>query len=296
VFTTWVSVTKWVRYVPTAPRVLYFRRNSSHGASTSWKATVRLTSATGRVDYPAIAASGSYVYVAYTDSATGSIRLKVSADRGAHWRTVTVGTTTRSGPSGRAGWPAIAASGANVAVTWLADNASTLKARISMDRAGTWAAATTIGQSGSSPSVAAAGSRVAVAWTDPALKVRTWTAGVWADPITLPGTDGVASEEPYGPVPALTGTSALAVAYSSCTLNCNYEEDISPQASLIWRSSLDGGATWAPSDVVGSSGSSAQRINDMPTILWPSATRPYIVWNGWTAGTYSYRLYLRVGV
>ena len=296
VYVAWVSVTKWVKYSPTAPRVLYVRRNSSHGASTAWKTTLRLTSSTGRVDYPAIAASGSYVYVAYTDSATGSVKLKVSADRGARWKTVTVGSTTRSGPSGRAGWPAVAAYGSNVAVSWLSDNAGTLRARISTSRGTSWAAATIMGQSGSTPSVAAVGSRVAVAWTDPAVKVRTWTAGAWAAPITLPGTDEVTSEEPYGPVPALTGTNGLAVAYSSCTSNCDDGEDVSPRASLIWRSSLDGGATWAPSDVVGSSGSSAQRLNDMPTILWPSATKPCLLWNGWTQGTSSYRLYLRVGV
>jgi TolB protein len=297
VYAAWVSVTKWVKYSPTAPRVLYFRRNTSHGTSTAWKSTLRLTSSTGRVDYPAIAASGSYVYVAYTDSATGSVKLKVSADRGVHWKTVTVGSTTRSGSSGRAGWPAVAAYGANVAVSWLGDIAGTLRARVSTTRGASWAATATMGASGSTPSVAASGSRVAVAWTDPAVKVRTWTAGAWADPITLPGTDGVAAEEPYGPVPALTGANGLAVTYSSCTFNCDgAEDDVSPRASLIWRSSLDGGATWAPSDVLGSSGSSAQRINDMPTILWPSPTRPFVVWNGWSAGTLSYRQYLRVGV
>ena len=38
------------------------------GRQTAWNTTKRLTSLSGRVDYPTVAAAGSNVYVAYTDS------------------------------------------------------------------------------------------------------------------------------------------------------------------------------------------------------------------------------------
>ena len=107
VYAAWVSQTKWIGYDPKAPRVLYVRANTNHGSTTAWRTAVRVSSATGRVDYPAIAASGNSVYVAYTDADTGNVRLATSRDRGATWtyRTLGTGTYQTSGSNGRAATP-----------------------------------------------------------------------------------------------------------------------------------------------------------------------------------------------
>ena len=108
VYAAWVTQTRIYRYSPTAPRVLYLRVNTNHGASASWKTAIRLTSKTGRVDVPTIAASGNDVHVAWTDSVSGAIKVASSRDRGASWKTTSIGSTTESTKSGRWGEPAVA--------------------------------------------------------------------------------------------------------------------------------------------------------------------------------------------
>src|SRR5262249_41291841 len=71
VYVTWVSQTKIVKFSPTAPRVLYVRVNTNHGAAANWRTTVRLSSTAGRVGVPTIAAAGTDVYVAWTSGNTG---------------------------------------------------------------------------------------------------------------------------------------------------------------------------------------------------------------------------------
>ncbi len=116
VYAAWVSQTKLVAYDPKAPRVLYVRTNTNHGSTTAWQSAVRVSSATGRVDYPAIAASGNSVYVTYTDANTGNVRLATSRDRGATWtyRTLGVGHVSSTGSNGRAAYPSMAVSGTRV--------------------------------------------------------------------------------------------------------------------------------------------------------------------------------------
>ena len=115
VYATWVSTKRWVNYSGKDPRVLYLRVNSSHGSPTKWSVNRRLTISTGRVDLPTVAAAGSHVYVAYTNSNTGAVMLKISHDRGKTWRTVTIGQTSYHDASGYSGWPRVSASG-----TWWA--------------------------------------------------------------------------------------------------------------------------------------------------------------------------------
>src|SRR5262249_47952954 len=159
-YAAWVSTTKWIAYSGTAPRVLYFRRNTNHGSSTAWGPIVRLTSTTGRVDYPQISTAGASVYVTYTDSVTGSVKVAITADRGVHWKTVTVGSTTRTSSSGRLGYPVDASAGKNVGVAWVADPAGTVKARVSTDSGATWGTVVTLGITTTTPSGAATGTRV----------------------------------------------------------------------------------------------------------------------------------------
>lgn len=291
VYVTWVSQTKIVRYSPTAPRVLYVRVNTSHGASTSWRSPVRLTSTSGRVDYPTIAASGYDVHVAWTDAVTGSVKVATSRDRGATWKKVSLGTTSLYDKSGKVGLPAVAVSGSTVAVTWLADRYGTIKARISTNRGVSWGSAVTVGsQSAGSVSVAVRGSRIAVAWaTASDVVVRQRVGGTWGEPV---GAGGLAStpEGPflYGPAVALQDPQRVAVAWAE-----GHEAD-PDRSNLRWAESSDGGASWFATQTIAAAATSRWR-NDYPSILWPTASTRYVAWNGWTPWSTSYRLYLRKG-
>jgi hypothetical protein len=163
VYTAWISTTKWVHYSGTAPRVLYFKRNTSNGSSSAWSTTVRLTPTSGRVDAPTIAASGAYVYVTWTDSVSGSVRVAISSNRGATWRQVTIGSTTNvAGTSGKYGLPAIGAYGSSVAVAYASDPSLTVKTRVASAYGATWAPTVTLGTTDSSPDVSVYGNRVGV--------------------------------------------------------------------------------------------------------------------------------------
>ena len=328
VYATWVSTTRWVKYSGTAPRALYFRRNSDHGRSTKWGSIVRLTSTTGRVDYPVLAASGSYVYVAWTDSSNGNIKLARSSNRGGTWKTMTIGTTSKSSTSGRNGFPEVSASGSTVAVTWVADSANTAKVRISTSSGVSWGTTVGLGATTYVPDVSAVGGRVGVAWVSGGIKVRIASAGVWGGVRSLPVTDGISSEHQAGPAIALFGTSSVGIAYTSTdavpvgsagtassaprsgstgpgaprtleptapsTPGVHAAETV-PATSLIWRESTDNGVTWAVSDVLGAP-TTNRPVNDSPSVYWPRATRPYLLWSGWRPTTTSYRLYVRAGV
>jgi hypothetical protein len=64
--------------------------------------------------------------------------------------------------------------------------------------------------------------------------------------------------------------------------------------TLRWMESPNGGALWFEPSTVSTNASSRQR-NDWPSVVWPTATTRYVVWNGWTENTNYYRLYMRKG-
>ena len=290
VYAAWVTVTRWHKFSPTAPRVLYVRVNTNHGASTSWRSAVRLTSTSGRVDYPAIAATGSDVYIAYTDANTGAVRLARSHDRGVTWSKRSVGSTAISTSQGKTGLPFVAASGSTVVVTWLSDVNGTVKARISTDRGGTWGTVQTVGgQSIGTPTAAVLGSRIAVAWTTPDdVVVRQRISGTWQPAKVIASLPAGEDPVPYGAQVALSGTTRIGVAWSAEKSTPYYSE-------LKWAESANGGTVWFAAQTLASTSSSSRRANDLPSVLWPTASTRFVVWNGWTYGTYSYRLYLRKG-
>jgi WD40 repeat protein len=293
IYAVWVSTTKWIAYSGTAPRILYVRRNTNHGSTSAWGTTIRLTSTTGRVDYPSISAIGAYVYVAYTDSSMGSVKVAISADHGVHWKTVTVGSTSWTSSSGRGGFPAIASSGSNVGIAWISDQAGTVTARISTTNGSTWGGAMPLGTSTSTPSAAAAGSRVGFAWIQHVASFRIWDNGTWQPDHVVPLTQNHHFEEQLDPALALIGTTQVAIAYSSCTSDCAARDaDQFALSTLMLRISSDGGVSWQQSDQVGVE-ATTHRMNDTPSILWPSAVKPYVLWNGWTENTNNYRLYVR---
>jgi hypothetical protein len=299
VYATWVSTSRWLAYKGAAPRVLYLRRNSNHGSSTAWNTTKRLTSLSGRVDYPTVAAAGSNVYVAYTDSNAGSVRVKISRDRAATWSTVTLGTTSAgSTTAGRYGMPRIAASGNTVIVAWLANADGAVRARVSTDAGRTWSATGAIvGTSTDIPAVAVLGSRAAVAWTDgSSAVVRTWYAGAWSAPKATIVPAGATYTDTYSPAIALNGTGGVGVAWTGCVTACTSWTS-STRANLVWSESKDNGRSWFVGQVLGSPPSTtARRYNDYPSVLWPSATRRHVIWNAGTAGTIAYRIVMRTGI
>jgi Tol biopolymer transport system component len=299
VYATWVSTRKWYAYSGSAPRVVYFRRNTSNGASSAWGPTVRLTSTTGRVDYPVLAASGAYVYVAYTDSVTGAVKVAISANRGTTWRTVTVGSTTLGNSSGHVGLPSIAAASSSVIVTWMSSSTHVVKARIGSSYGASWGATITLGSTTNwSPSAAASGTRLGVAWTTPTgVHLRVATAKVWGAERVLPPTDGYGTEVQYGPALTLLGSGGVGVAYTACIADCTATDpNVVTQSDLVWRQSLDGGATWAVSEVLATSTNGARRQNDVPSIVWKVTKRPFVLWCGWTESSNYYRLYVRAGL
>lgn len=291
VYVAWVSQKKVVRYTPTAPRVLFIRVNTSHGASTKWKSPIRLTSTTGRVDYPTVAASGYDVYVAYTDANTGSVKVAVSHDRGATWTKKTVGATTHSTTDGKAGWPSVAVHGSTVAVAWSADASGRVLARVSTDRGASWGDVAEISpQSLDTVNVAVRGTRVAVAWTtsdDVVLRQRI--DGIWGDPLTI-ASGALVDQAPFAPIVILQDPGRIAIAWA---------EEVrgdAPWTDLRWAESADGGKLWFETQTLAAaSSSSTRRGNDWASVVWPSAGTRYVVWNGWTYNSSNYRLYLRKG-
>jgi hypothetical protein len=292
VYVAWVSQKKVIKYSPTAPRVLYVRVNTRHGVATRWKSTIRLTSKTGRVDFPTIAASGYDAYIAYTDSVTGSVRVAVSHDRGATWKKRSLGTTTVNTKEGRAGWPSVAVSGSTVAVAWVADSSGRIVTRVSTDKGATWDDEAEVSpQSLGHLSVAVRGTRVAAAWTtDDEVVFRQRLDGTWGDPVVVAGLKPGARPVPYSPAVTLQDPQRIAVAWAEEVAGYSHRAD------LRWAESADGGAIWFQAQTVyAASSSSARRVNDWPSILWPSAGTRYVAWNGWTYNTNNFRLYLRKG-
>ena len=291
VYVVWASQTRIIRYSPAAPRVLYVRVNTNYGGATSWRSIVRLSSTSGRIDFPTVAASLDDAHIAWTDSNTGAIKLASSRDRGVTWKTTTLGATTLTTTDGRSGVPSVGVWGSTVAVAWLADGAGTVKARVSTNRGVSWGPIVTIGNGGNSAvSVAVRGSRIAVAWTtvDDVL-VNQNQAGVWGTAVVVSALPSGGPTFPYGAAVALQDPNRIAVSWAETRTTAHYVD-------LRWAESANGGSLWfQPQTLASASSSSARRGNSWPSIVWPAAGTRYVVWNGWTYNTNNYRLYLRAG-
>jgi hypothetical protein len=286
VYATWMSQADFVAYSPAAPRTVYVRASSSHGDPASWGAAVRLTSVRGRVDEPTIAAAGSDVYVAWTDSVTGAVKLATSHDRGAEWRTTRLGGTKRTDDGGSAGLAVVAADGSTVAIAWIADGYGTLKARVSTDRGATWGAASTIANGPyQRASIAVLGDRVAVAWTyNNEVIVRQNVGGVWQSPTVVE----VGWPAVYGPALALQDGGRLGVAWTE-------RLEWGLHGRLLWTESADGGASWFETQAIASELSPSGKMNEWPSIVWPAADKRWVLWNGSQPNIRTNRLYLSSG-
>lgn len=289
VYATWVSQTAWVHYSPTRARVLWVRVNSSHGSSTAWKTAIRLSSTSGRVDYPVIAAYGHDAHIAWTNAATGSIKVSSTRDDGKTWHTLSLGSTTIAGAEGRTGLSAVAVSGSTVVVAWLADPSGTINVRVSTNRGVSFGPVETVGSSATGPvSVAIRSGRIALVWpTADDVVLRQRIGGTWSAAQAVASLPAGEQPQPYAPVVALQDSGRIAVAWSEQLPDLTH-------SVLRWVESPDGGALWfAP--VTLSTATPGHGSNAWASVLWPSASKRYVVWNGWTGGTNYYRLYIRIG-
>lgn len=297
VHVAWVQSAKVYGVSATAPRVLYVRRNTNHGASSAWASTRRITSTSGRIDHPSIAAYGKRVLITWTDSATGSIKVALSKDGGSTFATSTVGSTTRSTSLGRSGAPQIAISGSTAIVAWKSNRDGALKARISTSSGSSWGTTTTVSQASNfGHGVAASSGRAAVAMSLGDVYVRSWKGGWDGGWRSMVGTGG-AYQFQYTPAVALRGSAAIGVAWAGCA-NTDYVDCSEPSSAtrvnLEWAESPDGGLHWSyGSPISMGSSSSARRVNEVPSVVW--STRRHVVWNGTTPGTNYYRLYAIAG-
>ena len=299
VYVVWTSLVKaqYDTYDPALPRTLYFRRNSNHGSSSDWSATVRLTSTSGRIDWPIVAASGASVYVAYTDSDTGNIRLAVSRDRGATWSTQTLGTTIKANEGGKVGVPVVSVSGNTIAVAWLANGSRAVRARISTDGGVTWATPRTLASSSFyTVAVHALGNRVAFSWTTTGgVLVQVWQAGSWKPVRTVTTFSSTGTfKAGYFPAVGLVGSTGIGVAWGECRI-ADCSANASGGVDLAWRESTDNGVTWKRKVTLGNSTTGSWRFLDFPSVVWANSSRRYLLYNATTATFSAYRVFIRSG-
>jgi hypothetical protein len=245
----------WVRLTDLdlrGPSPLYVRSVGNDGAGT-WGPVRRVTALDMRADGPSVAAAGRRVYVAYTDTRTGAIKVAMSRDRGATWSTLRLGRTTRRSYPGVSGVPSVVAHGSVVAVVWVKDSDGTVRLRRSTDGGATWHHARTVGTGSgqeSQPGLAMRGDRIAVAWADDdAVQVRIRGASGWeavrtVDPPGIPKVYPAILDVDVD----LHGTAAVGIAFSGCWAGC--AQSFPESADVLWAQSTDNGSTWTPAEVV----------------------------------------------
>lgn len=294
VYAAWLTFASLEVSDPASSRVLYFRRNSSTGASGSWGTIKRLTPTAGRLDFPVVAAAGTYVYVIYTDSDTGSVKLAISADRGATWSVKSIGSTTYvQGAWGYSGRAVVAAAGANVGVAWMSDASGALKARISADNGASFGSATTLISSGGGlPAAHALGDRIAFAWDKyGAIRMRLWQSGAWQPARTVDTFSASSTyKDGFQPAIALVGSAAVGVAYGGCRVtDCT-------RMDLLWRESTDNGATWKARKILQNSTTTTSRqLNEYASVAWGGSSTRYVLFNSAPDDYATYRLRFTVG-
>src|SRR5262249_51978318 len=99
------------------------------------------------------AVGGGRMFAVWTQADSGSIRLATSDDRGHHWSTATIGSTTSRSSTGEGfrALPDIGVSGDNVAVAWFSSSDGSQEAVTSNTGGGGLATATPVALTGPSP-------------------------------------------------------------------------------------------------------------------------------------------------
>lgn len=298
VVVAWVGMRKYVDYQPKAPRVLYVRRNDDEGAADAWGPIVRLTSKSGRVGYPAIAASGDDVYVTWTDSSSGKLMLATSRDSGRTWSKRQIGSTRSRNSSGYWSAPSIAADGDTVLVSWWANQGTTVKARCSTDAGVTFEAAEVVGDATWQPAVATHNGRfgILMPYAD-RLYFRLREGAGWRASERIPM---VGTTKPQVAALVLRGKDGVGIVTPACTRNCQYQTTKRVESSLVWRYSDDDGEHWSKARTLSRSGrrnpGTGRDANDTPSLVWPSGGRRAVVFDSWNSGTDRFGVYSVEGV
>jgi hypothetical protein len=192
--------------------------NDVHGRRGRWSATNCLTT-DGELDSewaPAIAATGSSVYVAAIDARTKRARVWTSSDNGRSWTDSALGPARPDAAGCCLGPVRVGATSEHVLVAW--SDQGRVVTRISDDGGRTWAETTKLA-SGRVSGAAGASGHLAVAGTgsDRTAWIRAWSQqGGWLT-VPLP-TDGPASETPTGAAVAMNLDPAGALTYFACWL------------------------------------------------------------------------------
>lgn len=285
----------------TKPRVAYVRTL----VGSTLGSPIRLSSATGRVDYPILAASGTNSYVTYTNADTGKVVVRRSTDSGASYKAAqNLGTTTRNDGEGLAAWPINCASGSNVGVVWLPGD-GTIKLSVSEDNGATFAtksiSAVNAGDDDEGwASCDATGDRIGITWNE--------TGGVYYSEYNttsnafdtarknifpFSGSGYLAS---YSGTVALNGTGTVGIAAPLCVQDgCNYESKTT-RIDLKWLESANNGDTFAAAQSLSSSTVAGKALNDSPSAMFYDENTRFVLYNGWTANYTNYRLYLSTGL
>lgn len=155
----------WYDQTAAASTVLY--RRSLDGGRT-WKRSVALSVPGGWAERPAIALSGTHLFVVWHARAGQGydVFMRRSSDRGASWS-----RARQLSASQAAAYPSVAASGAAVHVSWgdARSGHAEMFVRSSTDRGSTWGAERQLSPTGFDswvPTIEADGDRVVAAWVD----------------------------------------------------------------------------------------------------------------------------------
>lgn len=253
---------------------IYFKKSANGGAS--WQPSKRLTQTAGGSYKPVIAASGSNVYVLWSDDTPGNpeLYLTISTDGGAAWQTAQK-ITNNAGSSYR---PAVAVSGSNIYVAWEdsppAENFEIYFMK-SADGGASWQTAKRLthnAEASYEAAIAVSGPNVYIGWYD--LKagnaeiyfLKSPNRGVsWKALNRLTYNNGSSC----CPAIAASGSNIHVVWYDSTPGNCE----------IFLATSLNGGTSWK----------TAERLSNNSGTSWNpavavSGSNIYVVWQDLTPG------------
>jgi len=252
---------------------IYFKKSADGGAT--WPPAQRLTNNTGDSCNPAIAVSGSSLFVVWENETSGNnnIYFRKSTDAGATWQPA----KRLTNDPGDSLSPALAVSGANVYVVWknMASGNGEVCFRKSTDTGATWQTVQRItNNAGNSndPTIAIDGPIVYLSWTDYTpgngeiyLEKSRDGGSTWQAAKRLTYNSG----ESFVPRIAVSGASVYLV----------WEDKTPGNYEIYFKKSADGGATWPP----------AQRLtkttgySGFPKIA-VNTSSVFVVWNDETPG------------
>jgi hypothetical protein len=303
VYVAYQQINGWDDFNPAEQRPLKLRVNTNHGSSTAWL-SVKTWDVPFRVGRPAIAATGSWAYVAYTDAESGDIVVANnlgSNSNDAGWVATNVGSTTNEAPNenGRDGYPVIAATGASVLVAWISGDGSTISAKVSTDHGTTWLDDATTITSSQVWDLSAAGStgRLALAWAqNNGIKAKLYRNAAWGSTKTVASFSSTGTYKTgYGTSITMAGTARVGVAWSSCTRS-DCSAGSTKGVNIRWRESTDNIASWKSAALIASyTTSSSRRINDYPTAIMSSKPTRWIMYTVLNANQSTYSLRVEVG-